>query len=71
VGCSTVCREQPSELYTLPNDFIREHHDKTSTWQRVKLRNLDDEIEPFKGNDGFELIALALGIPRPSRPRET
>ena len=29
--------EQEAEFYTLSNDFIREHHDATSTWRKVKL----------------------------------
>ena len=32
--------EREPEFYTLPRDFIREHHDPTSTWQKVRLRNL-------------------------------
>ena len=39
---------------------IREHHDAT-TWQSC------DVIAPFKVELGFEQIAKALGVPRPSR----
>lgn len=69
-GNDGISGEQPLELYTLPNDFIREHHDKTSTWQKVKLRNLDDEIQQFRDDRGFELIAQALGVPRPQRTHD-
>jgi hypothetical protein len=57
------------EFYTLSRDFIREHHDATSSWQKVKLRKLEAEIEPFKDDDGFELIAKALGVHRPIKSR--
>ena len=55
------------EFYTLSPQFIREHHDASSTWQKVKLRGLAAEIAPFRDEAGFELIADALGVPRPQR----
>ena len=54
-------RREP-EFYTLPNDFIRDHHSKESGWQRVKLRHLDEEIRSYLNDDGFEQIAEALGV---------
>jgi hypothetical protein len=64
---STGMREP--EFYTLPNGFVREHHDSTSTWQKVHLRTLKAEIEPFKNDAGFELIAQKLGVLRPRKVR--
>src|SRR5687767_9254388 len=29
------------EFYTLPNEFIRKHHNATSSWQKVRLRGLE------------------------------
>ncbi len=57
------------EFYTLPNDFIKKHHNNTSTWQKVRLRSLQQEIEPYKNEKGFELIASALSIPKPLKNR--
>ncbi len=60
---------QPTEFYTLPNEFIRQHHDKSSSWQKVKLRNLNDEIQSFRDDLGFEQIAACLGISKPSKSK--
>jgi hypothetical protein len=57
------------DFYTFSSNFIRKHHEKTSTWQKVCLRPLGNKIEKFKNEAGFELIAEALGVLRPSRKR--
>jgi hypothetical protein len=53
----------------LSNEFIRKHHDPSSCWQKVRLKNLEREIEPFKSEAGFELIADRLEIPKPTTHR--
>jgi len=56
-----------TEFYTLSRAFIREHHDTSTSWQKVRLGGLEEELQPFKDEAGFELIAKALGVARPSR----
>lgn len=57
------------EFYTLPADFIRKHHTKNKGWEKVMLKSLETEIEKYKNEMGFELIANELGIDRPIRKR--
>ncbi|QBY52525.1 hypothetical protein [Cupriavidus oxalaticus] len=60
-----IAGEQEPEFYVLTPDFIRTHHRKSGGWEKVMLRGLD--IEAFKGNKGFDLVAQALEIPYPSK----
>jgi len=59
--------EQPA-FFTFPAEFIRSHHQKGG-WQKVRLRGMDEEIKPYQNEAGFELIAQALGVPRPCKVR--
>ena len=51
-----------TEFYTLSRDFIKKHHNSESSWQKVRLKDVMDEIQEFKNEKGFELIAGRLGI---------
>ena len=53
------------EYFTLSQAFIREHHEPSSTWEKVRLKKLEAEIQIYKNDAGFELIAKDLGIARP------
>jgi hypothetical protein len=61
--------DRDPEFYTFPREFIRDHHDATSTWQRVRLRSIAAEIECFKNEAGFEHVAEKLGVLRPRKVR--
>jgi hypothetical protein len=56
---------RPPEFYTLPADFVRQHVNAKSTWQKVMTRGLD--LSAYRGEDGFELVAVALGVAYPSK----
>ncbi len=57
-----------TEFYTLSRDFIKRHHNRNSSWQKVRLgREVIDDIQAFKDEKGFELIAKRLGIPSLTR----
>ncbi len=55
------------EFYTLPREFVQARHRVSGGWEKVSLRGLGDELERYKNEAGFELIARALGVARPSR----
>jgi hypothetical protein len=57
------------ELYTLSRAFVRKHHNAHSSWHKVRLRGLENEIARYKDEDGLELIAKKLGVPRPRKER--
>ena len=61
------CRDgaREAEFYTFPASFIRRHRDMTSSWGTMQTRGLD--IEKYKNEQGFELVAKALGIPYPEK----
>jgi hypothetical protein len=56
------------EFYCFPNTWIREHHKIfESGWEKVHTKGLEEEIEKYKNECGFDLIANDLGISYPSK----
>lgn len=52
------------EFYTLPVNLVRENHTRTASgWENVHTKHLD--LESFKNDRGFEIIARDLGVPYP------
>lgn len=52
------------EFYTLPVEFIKRNHQKAvSGWERVLTKGKD--MQQYKNEHGFEIIAMDLGIPYP------
>jgi|TARA_X000000368_G_C22906214_1_gene656383 hypothetical protein len=51
-----------TEFYTLSRDFIKNHHNPNSSWQKVRLKDVMDDIQQYRDEKGFELIASKLGI---------
>jgi hypothetical protein len=63
----TIAGVREPEFYTFPRSFIKHHHDKSSSWQKVRTCGLD--IEEYSNEKGFELIAKDLGIPYPEKQK--
>jgi len=57
----------PPEFYTFPADFIRQHHNKSSSWEKVRTRGID--ISAYRDEAGLELIAKRLNVAYPVRVR--
>jgi hypothetical protein len=62
-----ACRDgaREPEFFTFPVAFIREHHQASSSWEKVRTRGLD--IGHYKNDQGFEQIADRLGIAYPDK----
>jgi len=57
--------ERDPELFTLPVEFIRQHHRKEGSWEKVLTRGLD--LQAYAGAKGIDQIATDLGIPYPEK----
>ncbi len=66
-GKSGLTGAKPPTLYTLPRRLVRRWHVSDSRMQKVVLRGRDQVLAKYEGELGFERIANALGVPRPSR----
>ena len=60
-------RREP-EFFTLPASYIRENIFVQGDWEKVSLRGKDTELEKYKNDRGFDIIARKLGISYPVRP---
>lgn len=59
----------PACFYTLPNSFVRQHHDRVGKgWEVFRTKNLD--LTAYRDELGFEQIAESLGVPYPARATE-
>ena len=59
--------ERDPEFLTLPNEIVRAHTVKTSSWGKVRFKGLD--LDPYRGTRGFDLIADKLGVPYPVKAK--
>lgn len=61
------CRDgaRETEFFTFPVSFIRDHHESSSSWEKVRTRGL--EIDSYKNERGFEQIAKRLRINYPEK----
>lgn len=57
------------EFFTLPAAWVERHRNKGSAWGKVSLKKRQD-INRFKNEEGFELIAETLGVAYPARARQ-
>lgn len=56
------------QFYTLPRAWIAEHHHKTkSGWEKVLTKQVTEELEQYRDDRGFELIARELRVEHPGR----
>lgn len=64
-GNRSIEGKKDPTFYTFPASFIKNHLDKTSSWNKVNLGGLN--VEKYKNDKGFDLIANELNIDYPSR----
>jgi hypothetical protein len=63
-------REEPV-FYVLPRMYVRKHLASSGhRWrEKIALRKTDPELEQYRNDNGFELIAAALGVKGPRKRR--
>ena len=59
--------ELDTEVYFLPDSFVRKHHLAGRKVEKLPLKELQQELLAFKGVTGIELLAKDLGVERPVR----
>jgi hypothetical protein len=53
------------EFFTFPRSFVEQHRRDGGEWHWLPLKDLD--VEPYRGERGFELIAQELEVEYPAR----
>lgn len=67
-GKPSIDGRQDVEYYTLTRDFIKRNHKVEGKWEKVYLKNKD--VEKYKNEKGFELIAKKLKVGYPDKNSE-
>lgn len=55
------------EFYTFPAEMVRSAHKGYERWAGVRLSRMNADLEPFRGQAGFEMIAQDLGVGKPRK----
>ncbi|HWY97538.1 MAG TPA: hypothetical protein VNY36_00515, partial [Bacteroidia bacterium] len=65
IGNSSKNGRQEAEYYTLTREFCLENHKVEGSWQKVKTNGVN--MDKYKNEKGFELIAKKLKIDYPTK----
>ena len=69
-GQHAIIGKQEPEFYTIPVNILKKYHSiaKNNDWEKIMLKNIpDSELEKYKNEKGFELIAKRLKVDYPTK----